>query len=277
MPELPEVETVMRGFQDAFQGQRIRHVTVNRPDLRWPFPLDLRERLEGQTVLSFHRRAKYILMRVENGWSMMLHLGMSGRLLLGQSGMNTTPPKHEHLVLQTENGARAGLVDPRRFGMVDVVPTHQENAHRLLSGLGIEPLSTNMTGPYLHTVLQGRRTPIKTALLDQKLIVGLGNIYVCEALFRSHIHPARAATTLTEEEADSLANAIRTVLEEAIASGGSSLRDYVQADGTKGGFQDLHLVYGREGEVCRQCGAGSTISRITQAGRSTFFCANCQK
>lgn len=161
--------------------------------------------------------------------------------------------------------------------MVDVVPTHQENAHRLLSGLGIEPLSANMTGTYLHTVLQGRRTPIKTALLDQKLIVGLGNIYVCESLFRSHIHPARAATTLTEAEADSLANAIRTVLEEAIASGGSSLRDYVQADGTKGGFQDLHLVYGREGEVCRQCEAGSTISRITQAGRSTFFCANCQK
>lgn len=277
MPELPEVETVMRGFRTAFEGQRIRHVTVNRPDLRWPFPLDLRERLEGQDVLSFHRRAKYILMRVGNGVSMMLHLGMSGRLLLGQSGMNTTPPKHEHLVLETENGARAGLVDPRRFGMVDLVPTDHEDTHRLLSGLGIEPLSDKMTGPYLHSLMQGRRTPIKTALLDQRLIVGLGNIYVCEALFRSHIHPTRAATSITLQEANSLAASIRTILTEAIASGGSSLRDYIQADGTKGGFQDLHLVYGREGEPCSHCGTGYTVSRITQAGRSTFYCANCQK
>jgi len=277
MPELPEVETVMRGFQDAFQGQRIRHVTVNRPDLRWPFPLDLRERLEGQDVLSFHRRAKYILMRVGSGTSMMLHLGMSGRLLLGQSGMNTTPPKHEHLVLETESGARAGLVDPRRFGMVDLVPTDQENAHRLLSGLGIEPLSESMTGPYLHSLMQGKRTPIKTALLDQRLIVGLGNIYVCEALFRSHIHPTRMAMSLSKREANSLAASIQAILTEAIASGGSSLRDYVQADGTKGGFQDLHLVYGREGEACLKCGTGYPVSRITQAGRSTFYCANCQK
>ncbi|QEH97401.1 bifunctional DNA-formamidopyrimidine glycosylase/DNA-(apurinic or apyrimidinic site) lyase [Gluconobacter thailandicus] len=277
MPELPEVETVMRGFRTAFEGQRIRHVTVNRPDLRWPFPLDLRERLEGQDVLSFHRRAKYILMRVGNGTSMMLHLGMSGRLLLGPSGMNTTPPRHEHLVLETENGARAGLVDPRRFGMVDLVPTDHEDTHRLLSGLGIEPLSDKMTGPYLHSLMQSRRTPIKTALLDQRLIVGLGNIYVCEALFRSHIHPTRAATSITLQEANRLATFIRAILTEAIASGGSSLRDYVQADGTKGGFQDLHLVYGREGEPCSYCATGYTVSRITQSGRSTFYCANCQK
>ncbi|GAD25028.1 formamidopyrimidine-DNA glycosylase [Gluconobacter thailandicus NBRC 3257] len=277
MPELPEVETVMRGFRTAFEGQRIRHVTVNRPDLRWPFPLDLRERLEGQEVLSFHRRAKYILMRVGNGMSMMLHLGMSGRLLLGQSGMNTTPPRHEHLVLETENEARAGLVDPRRFGMVDLVPTDHEDTHRLLSGLGIEPLSDKMTGPYLHSLMQSRRTPIKTALLDQRLIVGLGNIYVCEALFRSHIHPTRAATSITLQEANRLATFIRAILTEAIASGGSSLRDYVQADGTKGGFQDLHLVYGREGEPCSYCATGYTVSRITQSGRSTFYCANCQK
>ncbi|GAD09417.1 formamidopyrimidine-DNA glycosylase [Gluconobacter frateurii NBRC 103465] len=277
MPELPEVETVMRGFRTAFEGQRIRHVTVNRPDLRWPFPLDLRERLEGQDVLSFHRRAKYILMRVGNGTSMMLHLGMSGRLLLGQSGMNTTPSKHEHLVLETENGARAGLVDPRRFGMVDLVATDQENAHRLLSGLGIEPLSEGMTGLYLHSLMQSKRTPIKTALLDQRLIVGLGNIYVCEALFRSHIHPTRMAMSLSKREANSLAASIQAILTEAIASGGSSLRDYVQADGTKGGFQDMHLVYGREGEACLKCGTGYPVSRITQAGRSTFYCANCQK
>ncbi|GAN94570.1 formamidopyrimidine-DNA glycosylase [Gluconobacter thailandicus F149-1 = NBRC 100600] len=267
----------MRGFRTAFEGQRIRHVTVNRPDLRWPFPLDLRERLEGQEVLSFHRRAKYILMRVGNGMSMMLHLGMSGRLLLGQSGMNTTPPRHEHLVLETENEARAGLVDPRRFGMVDLVPTDHEDTHRLLSGLGIEPLSDKMTGPYLHSLMQSRRTPIKTALLDQRLIVGLGNIYVCEALFRSHIHPTRAATSITLQEANRLATFIRAILTEAIASGGSSLRDYVQADGTKGGFQDLHLVYGREGEPCSYCATGYTVSRITQSGRSTFYCANCQK
>ncbi|EHH68482.1 bifunctional DNA-formamidopyrimidine glycosylase/DNA-(apurinic or apyrimidinic site) lyase [Gluconobacter morbifer] len=276
MPELPEVETVMRGFRDAFEGQRISRVSVNRPDLRWPFPLDLREKLEGRTVLSFHRRAKYILMRVEGGWTMMLHLGMSGRLLLGRAGQNTTPPRHEHLVLETENGARAGLVDPRRFGMVDLVHTAEETDHRLLAGLGIEPLEPRLDGALLSELLAGRRTPIKTALLDQKLIVGLGNIYVCEALFRCGIHPERPAATITAQDAENLVKAIRSILNEAIAAGGSSLRDYVQADGTKGSFQNLHLVYGREGETCLTCGEAGRITRITQAGRSTFFCPSCQ-
>ncbi|WP_225197972.1 bifunctional DNA-formamidopyrimidine glycosylase/DNA-(apurinic or apyrimidinic site) lyase [Gluconobacter oxydans] len=277
MPELPEVETVMRGFRDAFEGHRISHVSVNRPDLRWPFPADLREKLEGRHVFSFHRRAKYILMRLEGGWSMLLHLGMSGRLTIGRAGTNATPPAHEHLVLETDSGARAGLVDPRRFGMVDLVRTSEEDRHRLLAHLGMEPLSDAMTGPALADLFRGRRSPIKSALLDQKLIAGLGNIYVCEALFRCGIHPERQACTLTKEENAALAEAIPQILEQAIASGGSSLRDYVQADGTKGGFQDLHLVYGREGAPCPNCGAGSPIQRMTQSGRSTFFCPTCQK
>ncbi|MEN3166010.1 bifunctional DNA-formamidopyrimidine glycosylase/DNA-(apurinic or apyrimidinic site) lyase [Gluconobacter sp. OJB] len=277
MPELPEVETVMRGFRDAFEGHRISHVSVNRPDLRWPFPADLREKLEGRRVLSFRRRAKYILIRLEGGWSMLLHLGMSGRLTIGRAGTNATPPAHEHLVLETDSGARAGLVDPRRFGGVDLVRTDGEEDHRLLAHLGLEPLSDTMSGPVLASLFRGRRTPVKSALLDQKLIAGLGNIYVCEALFRCGIHPERQACTLTAIETQSLSEAIPQILEQAIASGGSSLRDYVQADGTKGGFQDLHLVYGREGEPCPNCGDTSPIRRITQSGRSTFFCATCQK
>ncbi|GBR42642.1 formamidopyrimidine-DNA glycosylase [Gluconobacter roseus NBRC 3990] len=208
---------------------------------------------------------------------MLLHLGMSGRLTIGQAGTNATPPAHEHLVLETDSGARAGLVDPRRFGMVDLVRTSEEDSHRLLAHLGMEPLSDAMTGPALADLFQGRRTPIKSALLDQKLIAGLGNIYVCEALFRCGIHPERQACTLTGEETAALAEAIPQILEQAIASGGSSLRDYVQADGTKGGFQDLHLVYGREGAPCPNCGAEHLIQRITQSGRSTFFCPTCQK
>ncbi len=208
---------------------------------------------------------------------MLLHLGMSGRLTIGRAGTNATPPAHEHLVLETESGARAGLVDPRRFGMVDLVPTSEEDNHRLLAHLGMEPLSDAMSGPALADLFRSRRTPVKSALLDQKLIAGLGNIYVCEALFRCKIHPERQACTLTEGETEALAEAIPQILEQAIASGGSSLRDYVQADGTKGGFQDLHLVYGREGAPCPNCGEASPIRRITQAGRSTFFCATCQK
>ncbi|MBS1084941.1 bifunctional DNA-formamidopyrimidine glycosylase/DNA-(apurinic or apyrimidinic site) lyase [Gluconobacter sphaericus] len=277
MPELPEVETIMRGFQDAFEGHRISHVTINRPDLRWPFPADLRETLEGHRVLSFRRRAKYILMRLDGGWSMLLHLGMSGRLMIGRTGTNATPPTHEHLVLETDSGARAGLVDPRRFGMVDLVRTAEEDSHRLLAHLGVEPLSDAMSGPTLVDLFRGRRSPIKSTLLDQKLIAGLGNIYVCEALFRCGIHPERQASTLMGKESAALAEAIPQILEQAIASGGSSLRDYVQADGTKGGFQDLHLVYGREGTPCPNCGAGSPIQRITQSGRSTFFCPICQE
>ena len=208
---------------------------------------------------------------------MLLHLGMSGRLTIGRAGTNATPPAHEHLVLETDSGARAGLVDPRRFGMVDLVRTSEEDRHRLLAHLGMEPLSDAMTGPALADLFRGRRSPIKSALLDQKLIAGLGNIYVCEALFRCGIHPERQACTLTKEENAALAEAIPQILEQAIASGGSSLRDYVQADGTKGGFQDLHLVYGREGAPCPNCVAGSPILRMTQSGRSTFFCPTCQK
>lgn len=266
----------MRGLRDAFEGKRIARVCVNRADLRWPFPKGLRSALEGRKVLSFRRRAKYILMRVEGGQSVLLHLGMSGRMLIGPADRAR---KHEHFVIEAADGhgkrVRAGFVDPRRFGMVDLVATAAEESHRLLRDLGPEPLSEEFDAAFLRAALQGRRSPIKTALLDQKLVCGLGNIYVCEALFRAGIHPERPALTLKGREAGRLVRAIRRVLEDAIASGGSSLRDYVQADGTKGGFQDLHLVYGREGLACVSCGAA--IARISQGGRSTFFCAACQK
>ncbi|MBS1063223.1 bifunctional DNA-formamidopyrimidine glycosylase/DNA-(apurinic or apyrimidinic site) lyase [Gluconobacter wancherniae] len=280
MPELPEVETVMRGLQVAFQGQNLSHVIVRRADLRWPFPANLPQRLEGRKVLSFRRRAKYILMRIEGGQTLLIHLGMSGRMNIGPANPNATPPLHEHMVLQTANGFRAGLVDPRRFGIVDLFPTNVEDDHRLLSALGIEPLSDALSHTSLKAMFSGRRTPIKTALLDQKLVVGLGNIYVCEILFRAGIHPERTTGSIKDAELRDIARIIPDVLNEAIASGGSSLRDYVQTDGSKGGFQELHRVYGREGEPCPTCAASGrteNILRITQSGRSTFYCARCQK
>lgn len=276
MPELPEVETVMRGLRTALKGQRITHVTLNRQDLRWPFPANLKQEMLNQTVISFRRRAKYILMRLENNWSVLFHLGMSGRMLIGVRGQNTAPPRHEHVVIESDHGTRVGFVDPRRFGAIDLVPTADEEQHALLNKLGIEPLSETLTGPYLQTLFTKRRTPIKTALLDQRFIAGLGNIYVCEALFQSRIHPSRMAGSITQTEAESLAHNIRIILHDAIASGGSSLRDYVQADGTRGGYQDLHHVYGREDEPCRACKT-TPIQRLTQAGRSTFYCPTCQK
>ncbi|WP_068172587.1 bifunctional DNA-formamidopyrimidine glycosylase/DNA-(apurinic or apyrimidinic site) lyase [Neokomagataea thailandica] len=276
MPELPEVETVMRGLRTALEGQRITQVTLNRHDLRWPFPANLQQEMLHQKVISFHRRAKYILMRLENNWSVLFHLGMSGRMLIGVRGQNTAPPRHEHVVIESDGGTRIGFVDPRRFGAIDLVPTADEEQHMLLHKLGIEPLSDALTGQYLQNVFLKKRTPIKTALLDQRFIAGLGNIYVCEALFQSRIHPTRTAGNLTDTEAASLAQNIRVILNAAIASGGSSLRDYVQADGTRGGYQDLHHVYGRENEACRHCTA-TPIERLVQSGRSTFYCPSCQK
>ncbi|QDH25710.1 bifunctional DNA-formamidopyrimidine glycosylase/DNA-(apurinic or apyrimidinic site) lyase [Neokomagataea tanensis] len=277
MPELPEVETVMRGLRTAIEGHKIVHVTLNRHDLRWPFPANLREEMLNQRVVSFSRRAKYILMRLENKWSVLFHLGMSGRMLIGSVGQNEPPPKHEHVIIESEEGVRIGFVDPRRFGAIDLIRTADEASHPLLTKLGLEPLSSKLDGPVLQEMFATKRhTPIKTALLDQRYIAGLGNIYVCEALFKTRIHPERTASSLTEEEAHLLARNIQDILTTAIASGGSSLRDYVQSDGTRGGYQDLHLVYGREGEACRQC-SSTEIQRLIQSGRSTFYCPSCQK
>ncbi|WP_135467136.1 bifunctional DNA-formamidopyrimidine glycosylase/DNA-(apurinic or apyrimidinic site) lyase [Crenalkalicoccus roseus] len=298
MPELPEVETVMRGLAAVLAGRRITAVRVARPDLRWPLPEGLAARLTGARVLGFRRRGKYMLMRLEGGDSVLIHLGMSGRMVarrvgeppsprLGPQGAASDargqggpPEAHEHLVLETEDGWRVGFVDPRRFGCVDLVPTAEEERHRLLRDLGPEPLEPGFTPEVLSAALAGRRTSIKAALLDQRVVAGLGNIYACEALFRAGISPRRLAASVAGARAARLVPAIRAVLEESIAAGGSSLRDYVRADGEVGFFQERFDVYGREGEPCARCPgppACRGIARIVQAGRSTFFCPRTQR
>lgn len=296
MPELPEVETVMRGLAAVIEGTRITRAETTRPDLRWPFPPDLGRRLTGATVTGFRRRGKYILARLDTGESLLIHLGMSGRLvarpLAGPSvpwmgptgrfsdarGHNQPPEAHEHLVMETAT-MRVGFVDPRRFGFIDLVPTAAEDSHKLLAGMGPEPLEDAFTAPVLSAALAGRATPIKAALLDQGVVAGLGNIYVAEALYRARISPRRLAGSVAGARAARLVPAIKAVLAEAIGAGGSSLRDYVRADGELGRFQDRFAVYDREGQPCPTCpGAPCTgVSRIVQAGRSTFYCARTQR
>jgi formamidopyrimidine-DNA glycosylase len=298
MPELPEVETVMRGLAAVLQGRRIIEVEQRRPDLRFPFPEGLVRRVEGRRVLSFRRRAKYMLMRLEGGESLLIHLGMSGRMVARQAGAapaprlapqgvvsdargkNAPPEAHEHLVLATDDGWRVGFVDPRRFGSIDLVATAAEDAHRFLAGLGPEPLEAGFTAPVLSAALAGKHTPIKAALLDQTVVAGLGNIYVCEALFRAGISPRRLAHSVAGARAARLVPAIKAVLAESIGAGGSSLRDYVRADGELGRFQDRFAVYGRADEPCPGCPGVPPcqgIGRIVQSGRSTFFCARRQR
>ena len=277
MPELPEVETVMRGLAKVLDGQVIRQAAVNREGLRWAFPAGLAQKLTGARVTGFRRRAKYMLMRLDGGDSVLIHLGMSGRMIITPEGVNTPPPKHEHLVMVTASGQRVGFVDPRRFGAVDLMRTAEEDQHKLLAGLGPEPLDEAFDARVLGEALAGKKTPIKAALLDQRIVAGLGNIYVSEALFRAEISPTRLAGAVSTAGVKRLAAAIKDVLNQAINHGGSTLRDYVQADGELGGFQDLFLVYDREGEPCPRCASKSAITRIVQAGRSTFFCARCQK
>jgi formamidopyrimidine-DNA glycosylase len=279
MPELPEVETVMRGMQTRLEGRVIVRAAINRPDLRWPFPAGLVERLTGAAVLGFRRRAKYILMRLSGGDSVLIHLGMSGRIVISP-GIPNALVAHEHLVLETDDGWRVGFVDPRRFGSVDLVPTAEEDAHRLLAGMGPEPLDDAFSATLLSAALTGKRTPIKAALLDQRLVAGLGNIYVCEALFRARISPVRLAHTVPGARAGRLVPAIKATLTEAIKAGGSSLRDYVQPDGELGYFQHAWKVYGREAEPCEECPGGSGcdgVRRIVQSGRSTFYCGRLQR
>jgi formamidopyrimidine-DNA glycosylase len=279
MPELPEVETVMRGLAARLEGRMIVRARVNRPDLRWPMPLGLAERLTGAKVLNFRRRAKYILMRLSGGDSVLLHLGMSGRMLIGPNRPNQET-LHEHVVLETDEGWRVGFIDPRRFGSIDLVRSDAEDQHRLLAGLGPEPLGEAFSAASLSAALEGKKTPIKSALLDQKNVAGLGNIYVCEALFRAKISPRRSAHTVAGARAARLVPEIKATLEEAIVAGGSSLRDYVQPDGELGYFQHAWKVYGREGEPCPGCPGGaacSGVARVVQAGRSTFYCPKVQR
>ena len=275
MPELPEVETVMRGLEVGLLGRRIRRAVVNRPDLRHKLPEALTRTLTGARVVGFGRRAKYLLMRLDNGFTVIWHLGMSGRMVLGAA----TNQKHEHVVLECEDGARMGFIDPRRFGAIDLVRTGEEDQHRWLVGLGPEPLSEGFNGVFLAAAFAGKRTSVKAALLDQTLVAGLGNIYVCEALFRARIRPTRLCCDVSKREAGVLARAIKETLAEAIKAGGSSLRDYVQASGELGYFQHQWRVYGKEGEACPDCAGPPCkgVARIVQNGRSSFYCARLQK
>jgi formamidopyrimidine-DNA glycosylase len=270
----------MRGLRARLEGRVIARARIGRPDLRWPFPEGLGQRLTGARVLGFFRRAKYILMRLDRGDSVLLHLGMSGRMLIAPDHAGE-PVLHEHLSLHTDDGWRVGFVDPRRFGSVDLVATDAEGAHRLLAGLGPEPLDDAFDADFLSDVLRGRKTPIKAALLDQRNVAGLGNIYVCEALFRARLSPQRGADSVAGARAARLVPAIKAVLTEAIAAGGSSLRDYVQPDGELGYFQHAWQVYGRAGEPCGAACPGAPacpgIRRIVQSARSSFYCPRLQR
>jgi formamidopyrimidine-DNA glycosylase len=283
MPELPEVETVRTGLSPVMEGKVIARAQVNRPDLRWPFPPRMAERLTGARVDRLRRRSKYILADLSTGETLLIHLGMSGRMLVSgvQIGdyvhAHQAPEKHDHVVLDMEGGGRVTFNDPRRFGAMDLIATDRSDDHPLLASLGPEPLGNGFDESYLVAALKGRRTPVKSALLDQKIIAGLGNIYVCEALYRARIAPTRKAANLSSARVESLVPVIRDVLHEAIAAGGSSLKDYRQADGELGYFQHSFDVYGREGEACRTDGCGGTIRRTVQSGRSTFHCVNCQR
>ncbi len=291
MPELPEVETVRRGLAPHLEGRRIEEVRLNRPDLRFPFPPRFAERLVGRTILPLGRRAKYLLVPLRgddmNGETLVIHLGMSGRVLiearesrdpLGEFHHETGRlPQHDHVEIALEGGKRIIFNDPRRFGFMLLEPSETLEAHPTFAGLGVEPLGNAFSAAHLLARFAGRRTPLKLALLDQRHVAGLGNIYVCEALHRAGIAPERPAATLTVSEAERLAAEIRVVLEEAIAAGGSTLKDYRHEDGSLGYFQHAFRVYDREGEPCPTPGCGGTISRRVQGGRSTFFCEECQR
>ncbi|TDE37139.1 bifunctional DNA-formamidopyrimidine glycosylase/DNA-(apurinic or apyrimidinic site) lyase [Antarcticimicrobium sediminis] len=283
MPELPEVETVRRGLAPAMEGQVIAKAEVNRPDLRWPFPDRMAERLTGCRVLQLRRRAKYLLCDLDSGETLLIHLGMSGRMTVSGDPLgrfvhdHPARQKHDHVIFHMGNGARVTFNDPRRFGAMDLMPTTGAEAHKLLSALGPEPLGNEFDEAYLVAALRGKNTPVKSALLDQGIIAGLGNIYVCEALFHSKISPLRKAGQIAAPRVATLVPAIRNVLERAIAAGGSSLKDFRQADGELGYFQHSFDVYGREGDPCRTPGCTATIHRKVQAGRSTFYCPTCQR
>ncbi|MEO0378950.1 MAG: bifunctional DNA-formamidopyrimidine glycosylase/DNA-(apurinic or apyrimidinic site) lyase [Pseudomonadota bacterium] len=282
MPELPEVETVRRGLAPAMTGTVIAKADVNRRDLRWPFPPGMANRLTGQTVLGLRRRSKYILADLSSGETLLIHLGMSGRMLvsgdpLGQFAHDhPQAEKHDHVVLHMDNGARITFNDPRRFGAMDLMDTATAEQHKLLAILGPEPLGNDFHESHLITAFKGKNTPVKSALLDQRIVAGLGNIYVCEALFRCGISPTRKAGRIANKRIAALVPIIRDVLSEAIEAGGSSLRDFRQADGELGYFQHRFDVYGREGEPCRTPDCTNSIQRIVQSGRSSFYCRSCQ-
>ncbi len=298
MPELPEVETVRRGLEPAMTGRRIVAVDLRRGDLRFPFPAGFRTRLEGARVEALTRRAKYLVAELSTGEGLIMHLGMTGRFIVEHPRNGIDPvvarepgafhadvgrhPAHDHVVMALSDGGRITYNDVRRFGFMDLAPLSTLSSSRHFAGMGLEPLGNALSGETIAALFAGKLAPLKAALLDQRLIAGLGNIYVCEALFRAGLHPQAPAGSIAtasgrpREAAHRLAAVIRDVLTEAIAAGGSTLRDFAHADGSLGYFQHAFKVYDREGEPCVTPGCGETVRRIVQSGRSTFFCPRCQ-
>ena len=293
MPELPEVETVRRGLAPAMEGARFDKVEARRGDLRWPLPTDFAQRLEGQTVKGIGRRAKYLLVDVSSGDVLLMHLGMSGSFRVFRGGSEKMPGAyahekskhiaHDHVVFHMSNGAVVTFNDPRRFGSMKLVPRAKLDDEPLLRALGPEPLGNEFDAGMLARACAGKKTSLKAALGDQRLIAGLGNIYICEALHRAHLSPKRKASTIADrkgepnQRAEALVDAIKAVLKDAIEAGGSSLRDHRRADGSLGDFQHNFRVYDRDGERCPTPGCKGAIRRIVQTGRSTFHCPQCQK
>lgn len=292
MPELPEVETVRRGLEPAMVGSRLVGIDQRRPDLRFPFPENFAQRLLGRRIESLGRRAKYLLADLDDAQVLVMHLGMSGSFRIEGSGpeaataVSAAAPKnaaHDHIAFALSTGARIIYNDPRRFGFMQLIARRDLAEHALFRNVGIEPLGNSFDGATLAALFAGKVTSLKAALLDQTLIAGLGNIYVCEALHRARLSPRRAAGSLARkdggpgERAHLLAHAIREVLEEAVAAGGSSLRDHRQTNGTLGYFQHSFRVYDRESAPCPRDGCDGTVRRIVQSGRATFFCAACQR
>ena len=282
MPELPEVETVRRGLEPILVGKQFARVEQRRQDLRFPLPQRFGERLSGRKVKALDRRAKYLLARLDGGEVLVMHLGMTGRFSINGAAKGP-PPKHEHIVFHLGDGTRVRYSDTRRFGYMDLIPSKSLDSHALFKGLGVEPLGESFTAEWLALRLKGKATSIKAALLDQRLIAGLGNIYACEALFRAGISPLRLAGTLATrsgkptKQTEALVAAVKAALDDAIKAGGSSLRDYKRADGRLGRFQHRFKVYGRAGKPCAKKGCGGTVRRIVQGGRSTFYCPTCQR
>ena len=275
MPELPEVETVKRGLASCVEGRLFTYVETRRGDLRAPFPEDFENRLRGRRVCKLWRRAKYILADLEGGDTLVIHLGMSGRITVCRNP-EAAIGKHDHVIFDTDAPARIVFTDHRRFGLMTIIETANVALHPLFCDLGVEPLSRQFDVAYLTRALKGKKTPIKSALLDQRLIAGLGNIYVCEALWRARISPKRQAAKVKFQSIALLAPAIKQVLREAVQAGGSTLRDHWQTNGELGYFQKAFAVYGREGESCLRHGCSGTIKRIVQSGRSSFYCPKCQ-
>jgi formamidopyrimidine-DNA glycosylase len=291
MPELPEVETIRRGLEPFLLGRRLEYVDCRREDLRVPLPEHFAERLTGRRVQSLRRRAKYLLLGLDGDETLIVHMGMSGRFTVHPPGREPPPNrlfhktpaggggdgKHDHIVFRTDQSVRIVFTDHRRFGLMLLAHTEQLEQHKLIAGLGPEPLDASFTPETLNAAIENKRTPIKSALLDQRVVAGLGNIYVCEALFRARISPTRLAASVAGARAARLAPAIKDVLQAAVRAGGSSLRDYARADGELGYFQHEFAVYDREQQACVRRGCAGAVRRIIQAGRSTFYCPVCQR